>query len=163
MYIAFDKETKKVLRQSNVPFARVTTNLTVAEVNEIPTYNKATHFLLVTNEREEVEITIHRDEEGRPIFNENGEQVTSERKYLTCDLVVNEKPLVVLTEAQKYEKYKRLVSKYIREKYSQDDVEALQANYLSDEVTEEDKLKWQNFQAYRVECKVRAKAEVYGE
>ena len=65
-------------------------------------------------------------------------------------------------EAQKYEKYKSLVEMYIREKYSQSDVEALQANLLSENVTEKDKLEWQEFQLYRTECKARAKAEVYG-
>lgn len=164
MFIAFDKETKKVYGEpSNIPFARVTTNLTIAEVKEIPTYNKITQFLTAINEREEVEITTYQDEEGNPLVDENDNIVATERKYLTCDLVVNEKPPIVLTAKQKQAKYDKLVRKYIREKYSQHDVEALMANYLSENVTEKAKLEWQSFQDYRVECKVRANKEVYGE
>ncbi len=58
----------------------------------------------------------------------------------------------------KDEKYARLVDKYVREKYSQSNVEALTSNYLSNpELYKQD---FDAFQVYRAECKERAKKEL---
>lgn len=51
-----------------------------------------------------------------------------------------------------------LVNAMIRVKYSEDEVEAIVCNVLAAEVTEEHKNEWLAFQAYREECKARAKA-----
>lgn len=57
-----------------------------------------------------------------------------------------------------YSAYKgALVNAMIRVKYSEDEVEAIVCNVLAAEVTEEHKNEWLAFQAYREECKARAK------
>lgn len=53
-----------------------------------------------------------------------------------------------------------LVNAMVRVKYSEDEVEAIVCNVLAAEVTEEHKNEWLAFQAYRVECKARAKAVI---
>lgn len=60
----------------------------------------------------------------------------------------------------KDEKYARLVDTYVREKYSQSAVEAIINNYLSDLENEEYKAEFVALQAYREECKEKAKGEV---
>lgn len=58
-----------------------------------------------------------------------------------------------------YSAYKgALVNAMIRVKYSEDEVEAIVCNVLAAEVTEEHKNEWLTFQAYREDCKARAKA-----
>lgn len=58
-----------------------------------------------------------------------------------------------------YSVYKgALVNAMIRVKYSEDEVEAIVCNVLAAEVTEEHKNEWLAFQAYREDCKARAKA-----
>ena len=54
--------------------------------------------------------------------------------------------------------YPSLVSKKIRMRYSQDEVEALTSNYLND--TDKYKVEWDEFQAYRNQCKAEAKKEL---
>lgn len=57
-----------------------------------------------------------------------------------------------------YSAYKgALVNAMVRVKYSEDEVEAIMCNVLAYEVTEEHKNEWLAFQAYREECKARAK------
>lgn len=57
-----------------------------------------------------------------------------------------------------YSAYKgALVNAMVRVKYSEDEVEAIICNVLAYEVTEEHKNEWLAFQAYREECKARAK------
>lgn len=53
--------------------------------------------------------------------------------------------------------YGALVNAMVRSKYSEDEVEAIVCNVLAAEVTEEHKNEWLAFQAYREECKTRAK------
>lgn len=58
-----------------------------------------------------------------------------------------------------YSAYKgALVNAMVRVKYSEDEVEAIVCNVLAAEVTEEHKNEWLAFQAYREDCKARAKA-----
>lgn len=58
-----------------------------------------------------------------------------------------------------YSAYKgALVNAMVRVNYSEDEVEAIVCNILAAEVTEEHKNEWLAFQAYREECKARAKA-----
>lgn len=60
-----------------------------------------------------------------------------------------------------YSAYKgALVNAMIRVKYSEDEVEAIVCNVLAAKVTEEHKNEWLAFQAYREECKARAKAVI---
>lgn len=58
-----------------------------------------------------------------------------------------------------YSVYKgALANAMVRVNYSEDEVEAIVCNVLAAEVTEEHKNEWLAFQAYREECKARAKA-----
>lgn len=65
--------------------------------------------------------------------------------------------------ALKEKKYNSLVSKYIREKYNQDKVEAIINNYLYDNTNEDYIAEFQELQSYRKECKEKAYLEIYGE
>lgn len=53
--------------------------------------------------------------------------------------------------------YGALVNAMVRAKYSEDEVEAIVCNVLASELTEEHKNEWLAFQAYRKDCKARAK------
>ena len=53
--------------------------------------------------------------------------------------------------------YGALVNAMVRSKYSEDEVEAIVCNVLAAKITEEHKNEWLAFQAYRKECKARAK------
>lgn len=55
--------------------------------------------------------------------------------------------------------YEKLVSKYIREKYSQDAVEAIIANYLNEPENEIYSNEFKDFQEYRKNCKLRAEID----
>lgn len=60
-----------------------------------------------------------------------------------------------------YSAYKgALVNAMVRVKYSEDEVEAIVCNVLAAKVTEEHKNEWLAFQAYREECKARAKTVI---
>lgn len=60
-----------------------------------------------------------------------------------------------------YSVYKgALVNAMVRSKYSEDEVEAIVCNVLAAEVTEEHKNEWLAFQAYREDCKARAKTVI---
>lgn len=60
-----------------------------------------------------------------------------------------------------YSVYKgALVNAMVRVNYSEDEVEAIVCNVLAAEVTEEHKNEWLAFQAYREECKARAKTVI---
>lgn len=54
--------------------------------------------------------------------------------------------------------YGAFVNAMVRVKYSEDEVEAIVCNVLAAEITEEHKKEWLAFQAYREDCKARAKA-----
>ena len=58
--------------------------------------------------------------------------------------------------------YSQTVQSLIRKKYPQDVVEAILNNYLNDPTNEKHKAEFFALQAYREECKIIARAEVYG-
>ena len=137
---------------------------------------------------EEIEV---KDENGQIVFDEYGNKVLTAipkwaeeaievdvekeveeeieeiktRTYFTCDLIANFYPSKTDDQiaAEKRKKYEDLIKALIRKKYSQDDVEAIFANYLSIKVEEEDIIKFNQFQEYREECKKLANKEVYGD
>lgn len=53
--------------------------------------------------------------------------------------------------------YDSLVSALVRLMYSEDKIEAIVCNILDETITEENKAEWQKLQAYRKECKQKAK------
>lgn len=66
--------------------------------------------------------------------------------------------LIKNNRTEKY--YGQLVSKYVRERYTENDVEAILNNYLNDMTNEKYKAEFDALQVYRNECKQRAKAEM---
>ena len=59
--------------------------------------------------------------------------------------------------------YKQEVSKLIRTKYNQNDVEAILNNYLEDPTDEKYIKEFKELQKFRAECKAQIKLELYGE
>lgn len=57
--------------------------------------------------------------------------------------------------------YDEIVNELIREKYSADKVEAILSNYLNNPMDDKYKLEFNSFQAYRQECKTKAKVFVF--
>ena len=88
-------------------------------------------------------------------------KIDNSRNYIACSLITNKREYTPeQLEAVKEKKYKCLVAKYIRQKYSANDVEALLAN-ICDEPDNEDYInEMKAFQEYRKQCKERAKLEL---
>ena len=62
------------------------------------------------------------------------------------------------TKKQDNKTYSALVERLVRKKYSQSDIEAIINNYLDDSENENYKAEFTTLQAYRKECKAKAKA-----
>lgn len=167
MYITYNKETKEVsspiLENKPLSYSDV---LMVAEIESVP--NKY-DYLTVTNIQEKTKVVKEAYEEIVE-YDENGEllqepihiQHEAETEvYYICDLVANFRPQLTTEQLKKQKeiRYNNRVSQLIRLKYSQNDVEALLANYA------EDKEKYQEefdiFAAHRKQCKEQAYNEVY--
>lgn len=131
------------------------TQLTPVELEQLP--NGKTRVILRKNIKQEtrqdegITYVVYTADENSFI---TGEQITVE--YVTEHF--DELWFYAENGETEGEKYARLVSKYIREKYSQDDVEALINNYLSDR--EKYKEDFDAFQAYRAECKEKAREDL---
>ena len=159
-YILYDLKTLKVKRIYDKPLtAKVCDNF--YEINGVAEYKgdlPKNDWLTVANLKEEVETWTEKER------NAQGQEVEVEysKKHIVCDLVAHFHPKRELTEEQKAKlkekQYYALTTKYIREKYDANAVEALLANYA------EDKEKYQEefnaFAAYRKECKARAKGDL---
>ena len=136
MYITFNKETKRVGYLKKEKPSTYTDNLILAEVESVP---EKYDYLTVTNVQEKSRVIKESYEEVIE-YDENGELLQEPIKiqhkeeteiYYTCDLVAN---LIILTEEQTAnqleQKYHALTEKYIREKYTQGEMEAIINNYL---------------------------------
>lgn len=169
MYITYNKENKRVAYLGEKKPISYSDNLEVAEVESVP---EKYDYLTVEHIQEKSRVIKEEYTEKVPILNEEtGEEETTIIKhpkiteiYITCELIpkfyeYTEEQL----EAQKYKQYKSLTEQYIRQKYSQGDMEALLNNYLDEDSTEEDKKEFNEMQNYRKECKTKAHKEVYGE
>ena len=162
-YILYNKQTLKVEHIYNKPLtAKVCDNF--YEINGIAEYKgeiPKNNWLTVANLEQKIETWKEKE------TNEQGQEVEVEnsRTYFVCDLVAHFYPKKELTEEQKAKlkekQYHSLATKLIRQKYSANEVEALYANYLAKPSNEKYIADFNNFQAYRVECKAKAKGEVY--
>ena len=177
MYIRFLIENNKIVYKGEAKpiveereFIDLNGKCAVAEYKgEIPKND----YLTITNIREETETwtetkTIgNLDENGEPIFNENGEIVTEEiteeksRTYLVCDLLANFYPPKTEEELakEKQKKYEDLCEKYIREKYSANDEFQILREYSKNP---NDTITKQNFDEYNTfveNCLLRAKSD----
>ena len=63
-----------------------------------------------------------------------------------------------LPETEKTASYGELVEQLVRKRYSQSQVEAIINNYLDDSENEQHKAEFLEMQAYRKECKLKAKS-----
>ena len=63
-----------------------------------------------------------------------------------------------LPETDKQASYSELVERLVRKRYSQSQVEAIINNYLDDRENAQYKAEFLEMQAYRKECKTKAKA-----
>ena len=177
MYIRFLIENNKIVYKGEAKpiveereFIDLNGKCAVAEYKgEIPKND----YLTVTNLREETETwtetkTIGKlDENGEPIFNENGEIVTEEiteeksRTYLACNLLANFYPPKTEEELalERKAKYEKLCEKYIRAKYSASDEFQILREYSKNP---NDTITKQNFDEYNTfveNCLLRAKSD----
>ena len=67
-----------------------------------------------------------------------------------------------LPDTEKTESYGELVEQLVRKRYSQSQVEAIINNYLDDSENEQHKAEFLEMQAYRKECKSKAKEIILG-
>ena len=147
-YILVSKKIKRVnfiLKEK--PEGEFTNNLILCQVNSLPT--EKYDYLIAEN--------IHLVEEKL----DDGEI----NSYYTCNLIAKLRPTPTPEQEAriKNKKYSELVSKYVRQKYSQNDVEAILSNYAEDPSDTEYLNEFNEFQSYRKECKAKAHKEVYGE
>jgi hypothetical protein len=172
MYIVYDEKTKKVQgNPSEKPFIAFTKGCVQAEVDSVP---EKYDYLTVENIQEHSRVIKEAYEEVIE-YDENGEllqeplKVQHEKEteiYYTCDLIANfytfsEEEI----ESRLQKKYHALTEKFIRERYSQSEMEAIINNYLEYKDTYENEsalIEYQKMQAFRKECKGKAHKEVYG-
>jgi hypothetical protein len=84
----------------------------------------------------------------RTIINSEGEEVTIIYYVYTIERYCEKS-------------YEEIVNTLIREKYSADKVEAILFNYLNNPADDHYRLEFNIFQAYREECKTKAKVFVF--
>lgn len=162
MYILIDKNTNKVAHTSNKKPISYSENLILAEVETLP---EKYDYLTAENIREVTDKWTGIQED----YDANGEIVAKEveksRTYLTCDLKAcfRPEPTNEQVETLKQKRYGKLVARLVRERYSQDEVEAIVNNYLSDPQDGTYQLEFSELQAYREQCKIKAHNEIYGE
>lgn len=170
MYIRYNTQTKVIIHKDETKPSVADTDLyKVAEYNgEIPENDWLTVAKVEQKTRvlkEAYDETIELDENGMPLKEPqtiHHEAVTE--NYLECTELTPHFSVYTEEETakQKQARYKSLVTKYIREKYSADDVEAILANYLDGANDAEHIEEHKQFQEYRKFCKAKAKTEVYG-
>ena len=173
MYIAYNKNLKRVVSVSEKPFVSVSENVAICEVEKEAIPQKY-DYLLVDNVREATkvikeaytkEVIEYNEETGEEIVTlVEHPQVTE--TYFACDLIAkfNEYTAEQI-EKQKEKRYHDLTERYIRQKYSQGDMEAIINNYLDykeNYINENALIEYNKMQAYRKECKAKAFKEIYG-
>lgn len=167
-YIIFNKENLQVYHILPKPPVDFSDILDMARCEEIPKgdFGYFTVYNLVTKTEKYTEIEQNPvtkiDEEGNEYESYEEIEVEKTREYKVCDLAGHKREVVDRrTRSQK-------INDLIREKYSQDAVEAIFANYLKylqgGEGKEEKWLtEYEEFQSYREACKQKIDAEGGGE
>ena len=171
-YIVFDNKTKRVvLPPSNKPYTDLTEYVTQCEVEEVPSKYD---YLLADNVKERTRIIKEAYTEKVIEYNEDtGVEITKlvevpqeTETYYTCDLIAKFYEYTPeQIEKQKEKRYHDLVDKYIRQKYSQGDMEAIINNYLDYKENYQNEnalIEYNKMQNYRKECKGKAHKEIYG-
>ena len=168
MFIVYNKSNLRVVHFLGKKPISVSDNLGVAECSNIPEgdFGYFTVHNLSTKSEKYTEVeqnpVTKTDEEGNEYESYEEIEVEKTREYKVCDLVGHKREIVDRrTRSQK-------INDLIREKYSQDAVEAIFANYLKylqgGEKKEEKWLtEYEEFQNYREVCKQKVDAEGGGE
>ena len=163
-YIIFNKKDLRVYHILSKPPVDFSDTLDMARCEEIPSgdfdYFTVYNLAIKTEKYTEVEQNpvTKIDEEGNEYESYEEIEVEKTREYKVCDLVGHKREIVDRrTRSQK-------INDLIREKYSQDAVEAIFANYLKYlQGGEEKEEKWlteyEEFQNYREVCKQKVDAE----
>ena len=173
MYIAYNIKTKRVISISEKPFVNVSENLAVCEVEKeiIP---QSYDYLLVDNVRQATRVIKEAYTEEVVEYNEEtGEEIAKlveheqeTETYFTCDLIAKFYEYTPeQIEKQKEKRYHDLVDKYIRQKYSQSEMESIINNYLDYKENYQNEnalIEYNKMQNYRKECKGKAHKEIYG-
>ena len=169
MYLIYDIKTNKVVQTNNKPFVSYDKNrYQECYVENLPTKTHAQYFT-VDNVREETKVIKEAYTQEEVFFNEETEldevkvveypAVTE--TYLTCDLVVNDRPQMseeaktAYIAKQKERKYEELVNELIRKKYSMAQEFAIlrQRDSKPEEFAE--------YNSYAEECKTQAKQQIF--
>ena len=164
IYILINKNSDKVMYTSEKKFSEYSDNLLLCEVETLP---EKYDYLQVENIREVTDTWV--EQELSEEYDENGAlveiEVEKSRVYNTCDLKACFRPKPTNEELDKLKekRYGKLISRLVRERYSQDDVEAIVNNYLSDPQDKTYQLEFNELQAYREQCKIKAHNEIYAE
>lgn len=162
MFIIFDKNSNKVISQVTEKPTNVLEGQEIAICNNIPCYNETLgDYLIVTNLQEKIDSytseEVKRNEiqiDGQTLEASKLVEVKKERKYFTCDLVVNESPnKAELIERQ----YENKVSALIRKKYS------LNAELAILRQRDTKPEEYQAYNDYAEQCKALVKQEMQGE
>ena len=163
-YIIFNKKDLRVYHILSKPPVDFSDTLDMARCEEIPEgdFGYFTVYNLATKTEKYTEVeqnpVTKTDEEGNEYESYEEIEVEKTREYKVCDLVGHKREIVDRrTRSQK-------INDLIREKYSQDAVEAIFANYLKYlQGGEEKEEKWlteyEEFQNYREVCKQKVDAE----
>lgn len=164
MYTLFNKQSKKVYGEPlNEKPISYTDDLELAEVVSLPPKERNQYYI-VDCVREQVRVLKEAWDEPIEEYDENGELKTDLKvkhheaiteTYVTCDLVVNDRPPITLTKEQIHAKYESLVEKYIREKYTLSQELAILRQ--RDSKPEE----FADYNAYAEQCKAQAKQQLY--
>lgn len=167
-YIIFNKANLQVYYILSKPPVDFSNTLDIARCEEIPkgdfAYFTVCNLLTKTEKYTGVEQNpvTKTDEEGNEYESYEEIEVEKTREYKVCDLAGHKREIVDRrTRSQK-------INDLIREKYSQDAVEAIFANYLKylqggGEKEEKWLTEYEEFQNYRETCKQKVDAERGGE
>lgn len=168
MYIVYNKSNNKVLCTNDKPFVAYGEQCGECYIESLPAKTNAQYFT-VSNVREETRILKEAYSQEEAYYNEETgldevkvvEYPAVTETYVTCDIVVNDRPAVseevkaAYIAKQKEQKYEELVNELIRKKYSIAQEFAILRQ--RDDKPEEFAI----YNAYAEECKAKAKQQIY--
>ncbi len=142
MYIAYNRNTKKVVGIKESNFSYISENLSIAECDNIPQIGD---YFVVENIKEAKRTTI------------DGKVET----YTTCDLLPKFYEYTAeQLEAMKERKHKELSKRYIRQKYPLEDENKIMRRYLANPSNAQYKLDFLEYNEYVEKCILRASEEL---
>jgi hypothetical protein len=169
MYIVYDIRNNKVVKESENPFVTFGENYKQCYVEDLPNKTNAQYYT-IANVREITKVIKEAYSQEEIIFNEETEQEETRivefpaitKTYLTCDILVKDRPQMSeeekakTLEKAKLKKYEEMVEQLIRQKYNLSQELAI-LRQRDSKPTE-----FAYYNLYAEECKAQAKAKVYG-